>query len=572
MKNKSFIREIFLYLLMLTGLLFVALGIVFFSTYQILEKELKDSSDAFLKIYSNEIKNTISDLDGTLKKITSQGEDLAKIKSKSENERSLSAISLHNYLIDLISNNDIPDAIVVYDNNFDICLDAISTNVKYKQKQELRETTCNALKNTEIKSITWNFISLGERMYLYKALKTEDRVIVVYVDTKELLAQLLDDDIGNRTIVLTDGMNRIGKLWGMEKDDIAVGKCVSEVSSENYYRVNQSIVSGQLSLWCFTGKADIFKQTNTNMVVVAISVGVAFLFMLFLFAYTRKEVIFPMKVMINDMEKIRDGEYDNRIDDDFRTKEFRMLKETTNQMVDEIVGLKIQSYEKRIELQDMELKSIRLQLKPHFFLNALTTISSLGSQNKMEQIRIYIEALSRNVRYMFRAGFHTVPVKEEVRHVKNYFEMQELKYPDCVFYFIDLPESLEEWKIPQMLIHTFIENEYKYAVSIDNVLTILIKIRKEMYQGEEMLLIEVEDDGKGYPIEVLEYMNDKTKNVSDKGTRVGLWSIKRMMELMYDTKNLVIVENISPHGCLNRIYIPREAKHELVDDNIQTRI
>ena len=35
--------------------------------------------------------------------------------------------------------------------------------------------------------------------------------------------------------------------------------------------------------------------------------------------------------------------------------------------------------------------------------------------------------------------------------------MQELNYPNCVFYYIDIPEELEEWRIPQMLIHTVIE-------------------------------------------------------------------------------------------------------------------
>jgi sensor histidine kinase YesM len=279
-----------------------------------------------------------------------------------------------------------------------------------------------------------------------------------------------------------------------------------------------------------------------------------------------------MELMINDMERIKDGEYENRIDGNFSSKEFQMLQETINRMVDEIVGLKIQTYEKFIALQDMELKSIRLQLKPHFFLNALTTILSLNSQNKDIQIKNYIEALSKNVRYMFRAGFHTVTIKEEIRHVENYFEMQELKYPECIFYLIDLPQELEEWKIPQMLIHTFIENEYKYAVSMDTTLTILIKVSRQQYKGEETLLIELEDDGKGYPKEVLDYMNGITEKTSEKGERIGLWSIKRMMELMYEREDLVSLANIDPHGCLNRIYVPPKAKHELEEETIQIKL
>lgn len=93
----------------------------------------------------------------------------------------------------------------------------------------------------------------------------------------------------------------------------------------------------------------------------------------------------------------------------------------------------------------------RLQIRPHFFLNAMTTISSLSQREKNREIQRYIDALSKNIRYMFQSGLHTVTLGEEIRHIENYFEMQELNYPDCVFYYIDIPKELEMWKIPQML-------------------------------------------------------------------------------------------------------------------------
>jgi sensor histidine kinase YesM len=316
----------------------------------------------------------------------------------------------------------------------------------------------------------------------------------------------------------------------------------------------------------------MIRQIDTSMVVVAVVVCLTFFFMLFILWFTRKEIALPMHMVVDDMRRIEEGEYRNRINGNFNTKEFQMLQETTNRMVDEIVKFKIQTYEKRIELQDMELKSIRLQLKPHYFLNALTTISSLSSQNKNEQIIKYIDAFAKNIRYIFRAGFHTVSLKDEIKHVENYFEIQELKYPGSIFYLIEMPHELEDWKIPQMLIHTFVENLYKHAVTIDKTLTLLIKVSKVCYTGEDMMLVEIEDDGKGYPQEVLDYMNGISSKVNEKGKRIGLWSIKRMIELMYERDDLVQIENIRPHGCLNRIYIPQIVKHELMEETIQTKI
>lgn len=563
MQKKSFVKDIFRMLIILTALLFAILGIFLASSYHILENEIQASSESFLKIYSNEVSNKISEMDGLLKNITSRSVDLAKIKSNNSNERTLASISLYNYMQELFSGKVNVDILVLYDKSYDICLDAIRSGFNYGQKIKLREFTGDAIHNEEINSFEWNFLDIDDESYLYKMLLSGNRAIAIYVRTSQFLADHSSEDSGNHSIALVNKNGEIGRVWGAVTEDIDVGLNIKDISADNYYQIKKEIVSNQLYVYSFAKKSNILQQTNIGMIIVAITVCSTMLFMIFVLKYTRKEIAKPMQHMVRDIERIKNGEYDNRVNGQFRTREFQMLQEATNQMVDEIVGLKIQSYEKLIELQDMELKAIKLQIKPHFFLNALTTISSLSNQQKFDEISDYISSLSKNVRYMFRAGLHTVPIKEEINHVKNYFEMQELKYPGCVFYLIDLPKELENWEIPQMLIHTFIENEFKHAVSMETTLTILIKISMKTYQNEDMLLIEIEDDGKGYPDDVINYMNGSMDKASTSGNRVGLWSIKRMMEIMYEKDNLIIIENIKPSGCLNKIYVPRTPSHKL---------
>ena len=135
-------------------------------------------------------------------------------------------------------------------------------------------------------------------------------------------------------------------------------------------------------------------------------------------------------------------------------------------------------------------------------------------------------------------------------------------YPKCIFHLIDVQEGVSDWPVPQMMIQTIIENEYKYAVSLDEVLSILIKISGAEYKGEDMLLITIEDDGKGYPAEVLDIINGVYEGADPAGQRVGLWSIRRTMALMYDRDDLVLFSNIKPHGCLNTIYVPAHPMRE----------
>ena len=121
-----------------------------------------------------------------------------------------------------------------------------------------------------------------------------------------------------------------------------------------------------------------------------------------------------------------------------------------------------------------------------------------------------------------------------------------------------------------MLIQTIIENEYKYAVSLDEVLTILIRVSMCEYEGETMLKITIEDDGKGYPADVLEAINSPEGRPSPDGNRVGLWSIRRTMELMYERQGLAQFSNITPHGCLNTIFVPRHPLHEYIPQKKET--
>ena len=102
--------------------------------------------------------------------------------------------------------------------------------------------------------------------------------------------------------------------------------------------------------------------------------------------YIRRQILMPMTNMQQQMEKIQDGQLDLRIEENYENVEFNTLKNTFNNLMDEIFYLKIQKYEKQLALQENELKCVKLQIRPHFFLNAMTTISSLSIKDFIESL------------------------------------------------------------------------------------------------------------------------------------------------------------------------------------------
>ena len=550
----------------LVMLLAILLVVYAASSYSILRGEIEQSAENFLQVYGGEIKNRVLQMDRALQNLLVQNyTDLQIIRGAEESKRVYASLNIKSYIADLLRSDDTVGCIVVADERYNVCVDAAATTLNYWDRGAMRDYTIACARGEEA-PVGWSFVSLNNSMYLTKSYIYNGRAVSAFTSTSDVLATIPSGDYGEQTFVLTDENNMVADTTGEPLAQLEAGQEMNLSSSARTLVVSFPVYMGQISLHSVVQNLSVWKQIRASTSVALATIVFTIFFGFLLIRYVTKEMIQPMRVITDGMERIDKGEYDLRIEGDFDTSEFSHLKETFNKLMDEVVHLKIQSYEKIISLKDMELRSIRLQIKPHFFLNAISTLSSMNSQGRGQQIKGYVEALSKNIRYMFKSGLHTVTVKEEIRHIENYFDMQDFKYPNCAFYFIDLPAALESWRIPQMLIQTFVENEFKYAISIDTVLTVLIKVSLSERNGQQMLLIEIEDDGKGYPRDVLRYMNGHGKPKSDDGSRVGLWSVKRMMSLMYERDDLLELKNIEPHGCLNRIWVPAEPVHEFTDE------
>lgn len=566
MKKKSFINKLSKLIKWQMSALIILLVAFLWISYRNVRGELNAASDNLLLTYGNQIENRLINAEKVFSRFLYGNTDLNMIKSFDEMTRHYASIRLQDSMADIMTLDTNAEFLVVAESDFGLNLDSGSPTLSFEEKNILRDYTLELSKNKD-GATQWEIEQLGNRMYLYKASVQNKRAVVIYLSVDALLDTISGSGAEENELFLTDEDGYIYGMVGNLLLETRLGDSVHNVQPWNTSESHYDLLGGEFCLYMYTKDDFFYEWIRNGMVILVILILMLYLFTSYLRKDIWKELIFPMEKLTENMERIQEGNYDLRMEEMANNMEFTLLTQTYNKLMDEIINLKIRYYEKRLELQEADQKYIRLQLRPHFFLNAMTTVASMSESGKNSEIQQYVQALSKNVRYMFSSGMHTVSVKEEIRHVGNYLSMQELKYPGCVFHYIDLPEELEEWKIPQMLIHTLIENEYKYAVVRDEVLMLLIKITLAKHEGEEMLLIEVEDDGKGYPEDVVEYMNSEEGKHSSDGSRVGLWSIRRLLELMYDRKGLFHLGNVQPHGAFNQIYIPREVIHEVRRDD-----
>lgn len=531
------------------------------SVYSAARKETDIAAENFLHIYATQIENRIQKVDMQLTTIINEDEDLQLLESEDEAKRHYASVRLAQSINDIINIDQSADIFVITEADHNICIDAKADNLPYADKNSLRSMFMDYAEPGR-QTDGWKFQKIGDTFYLYRAIVSNRRVTAAAISAESLLKTVSLRDVDTYGFVLTDADDMVKAYAGYPLFDHEVDIRIDALRAVRNLENREEMLNGRVRLYSYESRTNVFRHLYKNAIFILAVIALLCVFDLYFMGTERKQIIQPMQGMIQDMERIRCGDYELRVEERGDNQEFSLLSRTFNQMMDEIVNLKIRFYEKQLALSDAEQKYIRLQIRPHFFLNAMTTIAGLSAKKKNAEIEKYINALSKNIRYMFSSGLHTVSVKEELHHVENYFEMQEMRYAGCIFYFIEMPEELEDWQIPQMLIHTLIENEYKYGISQGHSLMVLIKASVAVYDGEDMLLIEIEDDGKGYPEEVLTAINQDRAQQKEDGTRVGLRSVKRLLELMYDRKNLFLISNVEPHGALNQIYIPRRPVNE----------
>ena len=560
MKHKSFTRTIHILTQILLALVTVLVAVILLLAQQEAQERQLADLDRYLGIVRMDIDHQIRNADQCLSEIVYDNADLALMGSPSEPERQYAAIRMARYLQDSIHTVDGADSLVVARGDTQLCVEGRRPNISLHQQQFLQAFSMRYA-SAGVQTGSWDLLAEDGHVYLYRGLLLQHRAVMGFIQADSLLADIPEALSEKCGFFLADPSGTILSTAGP-----AVGGTVEALEGIGMVMLHTPVVPDILELYiCQDSREALTLFQSTALYLLALLL-ILLCFCIFFTLLIHRELLNPMEAMTRDMAQIRKGQYSLKIETVSDSVEFKTLVDSFNGLLEEILNLKIQHYEKQIALRDAQQRYIRLQLRPHYFLNAMSTIVGLSRAGENQKIEAYISALSKNIRYLFSSGLHTVPLSEEVRQVENYFKMQELKYPGCILYFIDLSEEAKSWPVPQMLIHTIIENEYKYAVHSAQQLMVLMNLHVVQRDGEAMLLIEIEDNGKGYPESVIAAINDEADMPqSQNGSRVGLWSIRRLLELMYDRKGLFQLDNVQPHGAMSRIYIPAHPVHEMQD-------
>ena len=210
-----------------------------------------------------------------------------------------------------------------------------------------------------------------------------------------------------------------------------------------------------------------------------------------------------------------------------------------------------QNVEKKIA--ELNLKSLKSQMDPHFTLNIINTISSLYSKNQRQKADYLFDKYNSLLKHSIISSNKVfTSLGEEIEFVQNYLELEKSRLQNDLTYTIEIGKGINKsLEIPKMLIHTFVENSIKHGIRhLDK--SGMIKIEVERVRNN--YIVNIRDNGIG---------RVKAKEMVSFGAHMGLKILDQILNYYFELKKIRIIYKITdlyhkltPEGTSVKIIIP----------------
>lgn len=297
--------------------------------------------------------------------------------------------------------------------------------------------------------------------------------------------------------------------------------------------------------------SQIHAQTN-QIINLIILVGVILLLAAIILAIIISgSIVKPIHKLKNNMLEVSSGNL-NSYYDIKNNDEISILGKVFNQMLTDIKNLINKVYKIETLKRNEELKVLQSQINPHFLYNTLDTIQWKALEYNAFEVADMITSLSVFFRISLSDGKEFITIYDEVDHVRNYLEIQKVRYKDKINYSIDVENSIEHYLVPKLIVQPLVENSIYHGLKLQKHKG-LVNINISSKDG--FLFIKVLDNGLGMNDENLTTLR---KNLSEsiESDHYGLYNINERLKLAFGEKYSIKIESKFKTGTQVLLKIP----------------
>jgi LytS/YehU family sensor histidine kinase len=173
------------------------------------------------------------------------------------------------------------------------------------------------------------------------------------------------------------------------------------------------------------------------------------------------------------------------------------------------------------ENAEAQLQLLKAQVHPHFLFNTLNNIYS-HTQNTAPVASQLVMGLSDMLRFMlYECNQSQVPLLKELKMIRDYISLEQIRYDDHLDVHIDLPDNTENLAIAPLLLLPLVENCFKHGTS------------HMLEQPWLSLHVTLEKDRMNVKL-----MNGKANHVVNNNYKgIGIMNVRKRLDLLYPGKH-----------------------------------
>lgn len=375
-----------------------------------------------------------------------------------------------------------------------------------------------------------------------------------WYNTDTLLAALRGSEIEGLSMALF--ADRTGIMLH-EQFNTRSTRRLSELLS-GYLVVSEQLSSGAFTLTALLDRGVVFAPFTRLNQVIMLALGAAFVLFIAYIIFMRGSVILPLSRLIRSIRSIQAGNFQSIPIQAKDAVEIQDVYQALNTMTREVEALKIRVYEEKLVKQNTQMQLFQLQIRPHFFLNALNTILSYARANEYAMLQKMTLALAAHCRYiLYNTWFITV--EEELNYTQNYIDMQSMQHDTKYNYIAHVEDALLDQEIPTLAVQIFVENALKHSREHASEIDICTNISRVSDEGASYLHIAIDDTGIGFDADMLALLNSPGKQAfTEKDHGIGIENVRNRLDILYGSQASIVFSNNANGGAHVAMRLPMD--------------
>lgn len=376
---------------------------------------------------------------------------------------------------------------------------------------------------------------------LINALQNRDEGIVLMDDAGNVLASQGRANKENIEYIKKNiqAFPRLSDKYGkVETEDSYIFYSRNERASQNICLISPK------SNWSILKKGDVLIPSAMFFMFIVLALPLSSMICSNLTKSTKK--------LLQSMKNFQNGDFSERVEVKSED-EIGQLSIAFNKMAEDTQTLIKRNYVMALKEREIELNALQAQINPHFLYNVLDSLYWEAIDAGSEQMGEDILALSELFRLLLSGGESEVLVKDEVRLISSYLQIQSMRFSKRFSYTIEVEEEIKKYKISKLMIQPFVENAIVHGFERkkeDGYVKLTGK------KKGEMLEFIIEDDGVGMTQEQINSLLQKDEQTGYPNLRIGHYAIRNILErleLRYGSEYVLKIESKKEQG--TRVYI-----------------